>query len=129
MNRSARIWLVIRALCQLFRYDLLNTTLGFKQVHRTVLKQQVAAGTTPPELEAAICDAVSLASCFYWRPVFCLQRSFAATVLLRQHGIEGLLVIGYRPAPFFSHAWVEVNGRVVNDSPGYKERLQVLCTV
>jgi len=35
-------------------------------------------------------------------------------------------VIGYRAAPFFSHAWVEVAGRVVNDSPIYQMRLQVL---
>jgi hypothetical protein len=35
-------------------------------------------------------------------------------------------VIGYRPSPFFSHAWVEVDGRIVNDSPVYQERLFVL---
>jgi len=35
-------------------------------------------------------------------------------------------VIGYRAAPFFSHAWVEVGGRAANDSPTYQKRLQVL---
>lgn len=124
-----RSWLVFRALWLLLRYDLINSTLGFKQVHRAVMRQKIKRSAAPPELEALICDAVSLASCFYFRPVFCLQRSFAATVLLRKYGIEGLLVIGYRPAPFFSHAWVEVDGRVVNDSAAYKERLQILCTV
>jgi hypothetical protein len=48
--------------------------------------------------------------------------------LLRKHDVVARLVIGYRPVPFFSHAWVEVNGRVVNDSPAYRERLQVLYT-
>jgi len=129
MNGRARTWLVIRALWQLVRYDLVNSTLGFKQVHRIVMRQGVVHRQVQPEVESLICDAVSLASCFYWRPVFCLQRSFATTVLLRMHGIEGHLVIGFRPAPFFSHAWVEVEGRVVNDSPAYKERLQILCTV
>jgi len=51
---------------------------------------------------------VSLAACFYWKPVRCLQRSVAAMRLLRKCGIDGRLVIGYRPSPFFSHAWVEV---------------------
>jgi hypothetical protein len=36
------------------------------------------------------------------------------------------MVIGYRPSPFFSHAWVEVNGSIVNDSPAYQEKLLVL---
>ena len=44
-------------------------------------------------------------------------------------GVEARLTIGYRAAPFLSHAWVEVDGRVVNDSQAYKERLQVLCSV
>jgi hypothetical protein len=35
-------------------------------------------------------------------------------------------VIGYRPSPFFSHAWVEIDGRLVNDLPGYAEQLRVL---
>jgi hypothetical protein len=29
-------------------------------------------------------------------------------------------------APFLAHAWVEVAGRVVNDSPTFQRRLQVL---
>jgi len=36
------------------------------------------------------------------------------------------LVIGYRARPFFSHAWVEVDGRVANDSAGYQHNLTVL---
>lgn len=129
MSRSARALLILGALWQVIRYDLINGTSGFKRVHRAVLRQPVSRSKASPELIALICDAVAVASCFYWRPVLCLQRSFAATVLLRKHGIVALLVIGYRPVPFFSHAWVEVDGRVVNDSPAYKDRLQILCTV
>ncbi len=70
-----------------------------------------------------------LAGCFYYKPVLCLQRSVVAARLLRKAGAEARLVIGYRAAPFLSHAWVEVDGRVANDSQAYKERLQVLCTV
>jgi len=117
----------MRALWELTRYDLVNVTLGFRHIYRQVARQAVAAETFQAKTEALICEAVGLAACFYFKPVLCLQRSVAATRLLRRYGIHGRLVIGYRPSPFFSHAWVEVDGRVVNDSPAYKERLYVLC--
>jgi hypothetical protein len=46
--------------------------------------------------------------------------------LLRKRGVVARLVIGYRPVPYFFHAWVEVNGQIVNDSTTYQDRLQVL---
>lgn len=128
ISRFAYARLTVCAFWQLVRYDLWNSVRGFQKIHRQVATQRVTAIAAVPGMESAICDAVSLAGCFYWRPVLCLQRSYAAAILLRKYGIEGRLVIGYRPAPFFSHAWVEVHGRVVNDSSGYKERLQILCT-
>jgi hypothetical protein len=49
-----------------------------------------------------------------------------ATWLLRRQGIAAELVIGYRPLPFESHAWVEVDGRVVNDRSQYQRAFTVL---
>jgi len=129
LNRIAYGLLVLRALWELIRYDLVNTALGFQSVYRQVARQHVASHRSQVETESLVCEAVCLAACFYYKPVLCLQRSVAATRLLRKRGINGRLVIGYRPAPFFSHAWVEVNDRVVNDSPVYKERLYVLSTI
>ena len=128
MGRIEYAGLVTRALWQLVLYDLINACFGFQRIHRRVACRRVASRRVEPGSETLICDAVSLAACFYYKRVLCLQRSVAATLLLRKHGIDGRLVIGYRPAPFFSHAWVEVDDRVVNDSPAYKKRLQVLCT-
>ena len=128
MKRATYSMLVIRALWQLAFYDLINALFGFEGVHKRVARRRVAARPTGPVTEALVCDAVVLAACLYFKPSLCLQRSVVTTLLLRQQGMAGRLVIGYRPAPFFSHAWVEVDGRVVNDSPAYKERLQVLCT-
>jgi hypothetical protein len=128
VSRAAYALLCLRALWQLHRYDLVNATLGFQRIHRQVARRRVASRPSQPGLEAIVCEAVSLAACFYWKPSFCLQRSVVTTLLLRKNGIDARLVIGYRPSPFFSHAWVEVDGRVVNDSPTYKERLQILCT-
>ena len=121
--------LVIRALWELLYFDLINTLLGFRHVYRKVERQRAVWRPVDPAMEAVICDAVALAACFYWKRVYCLQRSAVAVRLLRRSGIHASLVIGYRPSPFFSHAWVEVGGRVVNDSPAYKERMHVLCTL
>lgn len=120
--------LVLRALFQMARYDLVNAIFGFQRIHRHLERRRVSLRKFNPDSQARICEAVTLAACFYYKPVLCLERSVVAALLLRQHGIDGRLVIGYRPAPFLSHAWVEVDGCVVNDSPAYKERLQVLCT-
>ena len=120
--------LVIRALGELVRYDLIHPLHGFGRIYRHVERQQVAPRAFQPETDALVCEAVSLATCLYWKRVYCLQRSAVTARMLKKSGIDARLVIGYRPSPFFSHAWVEVNGRVVNDSPAYKERMHVLCT-
>ena len=121
--------LVFRALWELARYEVMFAVRGFGPMQRRLKHQLPARRAVSPGVEQAICNAVLLATCFYWKPVLCLQRSVCAVRLLRQYGVAAKLVIGYRPAPFFSHAWVEVNGRVVNSSAAYQSRMQVLCTV
>ena len=128
MKRMAYAALVLRALGELIRYDLLHAVFGFKRVYRDVERQPVTSRRIHPDTESQVCDAVTLATCLYWKRVYCLQRSAVAARLLKKSGADARLVIGYRPSPFFSHAWVEVNGRVVNDSPAYKERMRVLCS-
>jgi len=128
MKQTGYVRLAMQAFWELLRHDLVQTALGFRYLCKQVTGQRVVPQPYQPDAEQRVCDAVSLAACFYWKPVHCLQRSSVATRLLRKSGIDGRLVIGYRPSPFISHAWVEVNGRVVNDSPAYKERMYVLCT-
>ena len=129
MKKTRYAWLVFRALCELARYEALICVRGFGCVQRQLSRQSVAKEPAGPELERAICDAILLATCLYWKPVLCLQRSVCAVRLLRKHGVPARLAIGYRPAPFFSHAWVEVDGRVVNGSSVYQKRLRLLYTV
>jgi hypothetical protein len=129
MNRAKYAWLVFRALCELARYEALLCLRGFGCVQRQLSRQSVAERPASPDLERAICDAILLATCLYWKPVLCLQRSVCAVRLLRKYGVLAHLAIGYRAAPFFSHAWVEVDGRVVNGSSAYQKRLRLLYTV
>jgi len=120
------IRLVLRALFEIARYELVVSLLGSGRILSQLKRQSVTARAAGAELEKVICDAVLLATCFYWKPVLCLQRAVCTVRLLRRHGIHARLVIGYRPSPFFSHAWVEVDGRVVYGSAAYQKRLMPL---
>jgi hypothetical protein len=126
MSRPRQAWLVVRALCELARFDALYTLRGFAGVHRPLLGYRISPTRPDDATTRAVCDAIVTASCFYWKPVLCLQRSVCAVRMLRHYGAPARLVIGYRPVPFLSHAWAEVDGRVVNDSPAYQQRLRVL---
>lgn len=123
------IRLVFRALYEIARYEVVYSLLGPGRIMSQLKQQSITAKATSAELQKTICDAVLLATCFYWKPVLCLQRAVCTVRLLRRHGIHARLVIGYRPSPFFSHAWVEVNGRVVYGSSAYQERLVILHVV
>ena len=118
-----KIRLLFRALFEIARYEVVVSLRGSGRILSELKRQSIAAQPTNRELEKAICDAVHLATCFYWKPVLCLQRAVCTVRLLRRHGIFARLVIGYRPSPFFSHAWVEVEGRVVYGSAAYQKRL------
>ena len=115
--------LVLRALYEIVRYEVLLSLLGSGRILSQLRRQFASTKPAGADLEKTICDAVLLATCFYWKPVLCLQRAVCTVRLLRKHGIQARLVIGYRPSPFFSHAWVEVDGRVVYGSPAYQQRL------
>ena len=129
MKKARYLALVFRALYEIARYDVMVSLRGSGPILRRLRRQSAAMKLGTPELEQAICDAVLLATCFYFKPVLCLQRAVCTVRLLRKHGVDARLVIGYRPSPFFSHAWVEVNGRVVYGSPAYQKRLLLLHVV
>lgn len=115
--------LVFRALYEIVRYEVVLSLAGSGRILSQLRGQFITTRPINSEMEKTICDAVLLAACFYWKPVLCLQRAVCTVRLLRKHGIHARLVIGYRPSPFFSHAWVEVDGRVVYGSPAYQQRL------
>lgn len=121
--------LVCRALYEIARYEVVLSLLGSGRILSQLKAQSTSIKSVSAEVERTICDAVLLATCFYWKPVLCLQRAVCTVRLLRRHGIHARLVIGYRPSPFFSHAWVEVDGRVVYGSAAYQKRLLPLHVV
>jgi hypothetical protein len=125
MPGARKAWLYPRVLWELIRYDVRFACLGMRGVRPRPADEMVRTPQSR-EIEAAICDAMRLVAPFYWKPIRCLQRSVVTARLMRAHGIQAEVVIGYRAKPFFSHAWVEVAGRVANDSQVFQRRLQVL---
>jgi len=126
MSRPFRALLHFRLIKELFRYDAIEAMLGFQGVRRGLPPQATGQQSNSLELEDAVCEALLRVAPFYWKRVLCLQRSVVTARVLRAYGSQADVVIGYRLAPFLAHAWVEVGGRIVNDSPTFQRRLQVL---
>lgn len=117
--------LTLQAWLGLVAFDLV-VLLGFGRVHRWMRRCRVNPHRDGAAYTGDIVWAVEEACVWYVKRAACLQRSAVTTWLLRRHGIRGELVIGYRPVPFESHAWVEVAGSIVNDRPQYQKFFAVL---
>ncbi len=117
MRRYNQTLLAARALWRLMAFDALLALRGFRAVYASMNRGISCGRVGETELEDAVCRAVTRVSSFYFKPVRCLQRSATIAGVLRSYGIDAHVVIGYKPAPLFSHAWVEVGGRVVGGSP------------
>jgi hypothetical protein len=109
--------LMLQSFVALLRYDLFLRRHSFAELHEHIRRLQLADRAPEPADAAVICDAVAHACIWYPKHALCLQRSAVATTLLRRYGIPAQLVIGAQRLPLKSHAWVEVDGQVVNDKP------------
>ena len=120
-NVAATPLLVLQAYLQLIRFDLYLARKSFAAFYGKVRKCRIRANPNSSHSIEQICFAVDIACIWYWKEALCLQRSAASTWLLRRHGISAELVIGVQQLPFKAHAWVEVDGSVVNDRPYTRE--------
>ena len=119
-------FLVLRAYLKLIGFESCLRRHNFSVLYDKVRNCPLSTRVSAPDDVKRICAAVDVACIWYWRQALCLQRSAAATCLLRRYGTNAQLVIGSRLMPFQAHAWVEVEGRVVNDRPHVKETYAVL---
>jgi hypothetical protein len=117
--------LIIRSWLLLCLFDLRMMQRDPSAVEKAVQKQPIRSrtGALPCEL---ICRAMDYACVLYFKKAWCRQRSAATTILLRQCGWEAKMATGVQILPFRSHAWVEVQGRIVNDKPYMHDMYQVL---
>ena len=95
----------------------------YKMVRQEAIRQMSAVERTSLEV---VCTAVDIACVLYFKKVLCFQRSVVTTLLLRRYGWPAQMVTGTQVLLPESHAWVEVDGNVVNDKPYVSEIYQVV---
>jgi hypothetical protein len=118
--------LCLSAYLNLIWFDLDLARRDFVGLHTKVREYLLRNRAITPNSVGRICSAIDLACICYWKEVLCLQRSAATACLLKKYGVAAELVIGTQQLPFRAHAWVEVEGAVVNDKPYLREMYAVL---
>ncbi len=119
-------FLVLQACLQLIYFDFHLARGNFAALYDTVRRCPIGKRGSFPAAAEKICAAMDVACIWYWKEALCLQRSAATACLLKRYGVAAHLVIGAQQMPFKAHAWVEVDGRIVNDKPYMTEIYAVL---
>lgn len=119
-------FLVLKAYSKLIQLDLCLARADFSALYEKVRSFPIAKKRPSRDAVERICAAVDMACVWYWKETKCLQRSAATACLLKSFGVPAQMVIGVQQLPFRAHAWVEVDGRVVNDKPYAPEMYAVL---
>ena len=114
---------------RIFRVKVMLRLLGFDRtwsivcVHaepRTEGRREIGlehrAGSERPFHEL-IEYRVALASALYPGRALCLERSLVLYHYLRRAGVSVRLRLGVQPYPFAAHAWVELEGKPLNNVP------------
>jgi hypothetical protein len=114
--------IVLTAFCALAAFDLILFITSLKTLCACVKAWPLRGGSAlDSDTTRQICSAVQTACVWYPKQALCLQRSAVTTCLLRVFGVAARMVVGVRPMPFMAHAWVEIDGAVVNDWRGVKD--------
>ena len=118
--------LYLQALCQILRFEYYVHRGDFALLYQNVRDCSRSASVAPLAKIGRLCRVIDIVCVWYPKRVLCLQRSAATTCLLRKHGLPAQLVIGVQNPPFKAHAWVGVEGHVVNDKPYVPEMYAAL---
>jgi hypothetical protein len=115
--------LVVGALIELLRFDAHRK---FRNLCETVSTLPNEGAHYEPDNVAAVLTAISRAELLYPKKVLCLQHAVTTVRMLRQRRIPARVVMGYRPAPLYFHAWVELDGQTLTGHLSGLEFFQIL---
>ncbi|SRR6266496_1549862 len=104
-----------KALIGLFVFDAALLGRRFVRLHCIVKAWPVAPKNPQHETVERVCEAVNYALIWYPKTVLCLQRATITACLLRGQGVHAQMALGAQKSPFKAHAWVEVDGRPINE--------------
>jgi hypothetical protein len=118
---------VMRCLLLLSACDISLRTLGFA---RTMRIARSLAGTgeaeVPDQLVRHTLKNVVVATALYPGRSKCLEQAVASFLLLRRRGASVQLRLGVQPYPFCAHAWLELNGQPLTETPDVIARFAML---
>jgi hypothetical protein len=107
----------------LLGFDLMLRLRGFNDLITKVESWPIAnTRTKDREVSRRVRAMVDRAQIYYPKKAMCLQHSAVVTCLLRRRGVAAEMILAAQEFPPKAHAWVEVAGEVVNDSPDVKTR-------
>jgi hypothetical protein len=115
----------LRAYFWLIKFDFGVTRKDFRRIQEEVRNCPTALRTRSIGM-MQICRSLNFACAFYPKEVLCLQRSSALTCLLRSYGISASMLFGAQIMPFRAHAWVEVDGQLINEGLNVRGEFGVL---
>jgi hypothetical protein len=125
-RRLVMDFLVVRAYAKLILVDCYLVRGDFNALYQRVRRYPEPKRPDAGDTTDRVCAAIDMACIWYWKEVLCLQRSAATASMLRDFGVRAEMIIGIQQVPFKSHAWVEVEGRVVSDKPYMREVYAVI---
>lgn len=96
-------------------YDLLQFGNSLARLQRFLLRWKTSARVPQPEAVQQACMALRYARVWYPKRVRCLQRSAVLACILRSYGVPAQMVLGSQKMPFKGHAWVEIEGKAINE--------------
>lgn len=117
----------LAAFTGLLAFDLLLKIRGFQSLIEKVEHWPTAEPKTPDVDSCRRVRAmVDRAQMYYPKKAMCLQHSAVVTCLLRRRGVPAQMILAAQTLPPKAHAWVEVNGKVVNDFSAVQNTYQVM---
>ncbi len=128
-----RDWFVIwEAWWTLLAVDLRVRLLPYSFWRKRLLREVVAYGAKRPGARSPqeIGRLFRIAVRNHIRPMNCLRRAWALRTLLLRRGFAPRLVLGVRREgeKLAGHAWLELEGQVVNDAPDVAEQYVQVTT-
>jgi len=100
--------------------------LGTLEWVRHRIEPVSATTETAIETVKAVERAVAMAGAFYPARAQCLEQSLTLYYLLRRQGVAAVYCQGVLPYPLQAHAWIEYQGKVINDVPEHAEMFSLL---
>jgi len=115
----ASFWVFIQAWLLLARIDLQMRLQSYVQWQSILFEPTVVKKVKQQHQVSALIVIAEMAARNHWCQMNCLRRTLAEKSLLAQHGIDSHVHIGVRKnnaSTLTAHAWLSVEGQVVNDS-------------